>query len=94
MEPAVGVIVLEVALDALRAELPLVEGELLPRLDADDLLVLHRERHAALLSAEAAVRVHGPVGGAAGSEPARRLVVQVRTERIDERLDRARKRRH
>src|SRR5206468_10736683 len=65
VEQAVGVVVLEIALDALRAELSLVERELLPRLDADHPLVLHEQRDAALLTAEAAVRVDLPVGGGA-----------------------------
>src|SRR5262249_57063158 len=87
-------IVLEGALDAVRTELALVEGERLPRLDADDPFVLHDERHTALLATEAAVRVHGPVGVDACGEPTRRLVVQVRAERVDECVGRARWHRH
>ena len=40
VEQPVGVAVLQVALDALGAELALVERELVPRLEADDLVVL------------------------------------------------------
>ena len=91
---AIGVVVLQVALDALRAELPLVEGEFLPRLDADHALVFHREGDAALLAAEAAVRVDGAVGRRAGGEAAGRLVIQVRPVRLDQGLGAAGKRRH
>src|SRR5262249_44724400 len=75
--------------DALRAEFALVEGELLPRLDADHPLVLHLQRDATLLAAEAAVRVHRPVGPSARGEAAGWFMVQVRAESVDERLDRA-----
>src|SRR6476660_1680258 len=49
--------VLHVALDALGAEHPLVEGEVFPGLEADHLVVAHLELDAALLAAEAAVRL-------------------------------------
>ena len=61
VEETVGMVVLKVALDALGTEHALVEGELLPRLEADDLIVLDLELDAALLAAEAAVRVDDPV---------------------------------
>ena len=48
---------LEVALHALRAQLPFVEGELVPGLEPDDLVVAHLQLDAALLPAEAAVGV-------------------------------------
>ena len=52
---------LQVALDALGTEHTVVEGELLPRLEADDFIVLDLELDAALLAAEAAVRLDEPV---------------------------------
>ena len=70
-QQAVGVLVLHVALHALGAELPAVERELFPRLEADDLVVLHLELDAALLAAEAAVRLHDAVG-LAGRRASRR----------------------
>src|SRR5262249_3759982 len=93
-EEAIGVVVLQVALDPLGAESALVEGELLPRLDADDALVLHQQRDPALLAAEAAVRVHLAIRGAACGKAARRLVAQVRAMRVDELFHVAREQRH
>ena len=61
-EQPVGVRALQVALHALRAEHAAVEREVLPRLEADDLVVLDLELDAALLAAEAAVRLDEPVG--------------------------------
>ena len=63
---AIRMLVLHVALHALGAELALVERELFPRLEADDLFVLDLELDAALLAAEAAVRLHDPVRFAVG----------------------------
>ena len=77
-------LVLHVALHALGAELALVEGELLPRLEADDLVVLHLELDAALLAAEAAVRLHEPVGLAGARPAAGRLAVEMRAELRDQ----------
>jgi hypothetical protein len=57
-EQTIRVFVLQIALDALGAELAAVEREVLPRFEADDALVLDLELDAALLSAEAAVRRH------------------------------------
>ncbi len=79
-QQAIRMLVLHVALHALRTELPLVERELLPRLEADDLLVLHLELNAALLAAEAAVRRHDPVGLAVRGPPAGRLAMEMRAE--------------
>src|SRR5262245_3449977 len=53
---------LRVAANALGAQHAAVEGELFPRLEADDLVALHLELDAALLAAEATVRLHQPVG--------------------------------
>jgi hypothetical protein len=68
VEQAVGVRLLQVALDPLRAQHAAVEGELVPGLEADDLVVLDLELHAALLAAEAAVRLDQLVGLDAGVE--------------------------
>ena len=71
---------LQVALHALWAEHPAVERELLPGLEADHLVVAHLELDAALLAAEAAVRLDQPVRRlrATRSPAAGRLVVEVR----------------
>ena len=76
----VGVVALEVALHALGAELALVEGEFLPGLEADDLVVLHLELDAALLAAEAAVGLHDLVRRGVGEPTAGRGEVQVGAE--------------
>ena len=80
-QQAVGMLVLHVALDALGTELPLVEREVLPRFEADDLFVLDLELDAALLAAEAAVRRArcGPVRRASSSRPQVRGWRAVRT---------------
>ncbi len=56
-QQAVGVRALQVTLDALGAEHPPVEGKVIPRLKADDFVVLHLQLNAALLAAKAAVRL-------------------------------------
>jgi len=70
---------LEIAPDPLRAEHPLVERELLPRLEADHLVVPHLELDAALLAAEAAMGLDQPVGRVLPllAVAAGRLVVEV-----------------
>ena len=78
IEEPVGVGVLQVALDALGAQLPLVEGELVPGLEADDLVVLHLEDDPALLPAEAAVCPHLAIGVDPRVPAARRCLVEVR----------------
>src|ERR1044072_5873926 len=84
--------VLHVALDALGAEHPLVEREVLPGLEADHLVVPHLELDPALLAAEAAVRLdqrvrrpRGLVAPAAG-----RLALGVRPVSVDQGVDGAR----
>ena len=69
---------LQVALDALRAQLALVERELVPRLEADDGIALDLEFDTALLAAETAVGVHHLVGLDAVVPPTRRCAVEVR----------------
>ena len=49
---------LQIALHAFRAEHSAIERELLPRLEADDLVVADLQLNAALLSAEAAMRLY------------------------------------
>ncbi len=83
-EQPVGVRVLQVALDALRAELPLVERELVPRFEADDFLVLDLEDDPALLPAEAAVRLHLAVDLDARVPASGRRFAQVRAVPRDE----------
>ena len=53
---------LQVALHALRAEHAAVERKVLPRLEADDLVVPNLELDPALLAAEAAVGLDEPSG--------------------------------
>jgi hypothetical protein len=80
----VGMGVLQVALHALGAELPLVERELVPGLEADDLVALDLEDDPALLTAEAAVGLHLPVGLDAGLPTARGRAVEVGSVQVDE----------
>jgi hypothetical protein len=84
VQQPVGVRALQVALDALRAELALVERELHPRLEPDDLLALDQQLQAALLPAEAAVCLDGPVGHDTGIQAGSRRGGPVRTERADD----------
>ena len=60
---------LQVALHAFGAEHAAVERKLLPRLEADDLVVFDLELDAALLAAEAAVRLDEAIGLDAGRQP-------------------------
>src|SRR5262252_1963746 len=52
---------LQVALHALRTEHAAVERKVLPRLEADDLVVTHLQLNAALLTTEAAMRLDQPI---------------------------------
>ena len=78
MEQAVGVAALEVALDALRAQLALVERELVPGLEADDGVVADLQHDPALLAAEAAVGLDHAVDVEPGVPAAGRRLVEVR----------------
>jgi hypothetical protein len=69
---------------ALRAQLPFVEREVLPRLEADNLLVLHFQLDAALLAAEAAMRRDDPVRFPARRPTARGFTARMRSEQGDE----------
>ena len=57
VQQAIGMRALQVALDALGAQHAAIERELVPRLEADDLIVLDLELNAALLAAETAMRL-------------------------------------
>ena len=61
IEQPVGMIRLQVTLDALRAQHSAIEREILPRLEADHVVLPDLELDAALLSAEAAMRLYQPV---------------------------------
>ena len=61
-----------------------VERELLPRLEADDLIVADLELNTALLAAEAAMRLHQPLRLDTGREPHPRHRRQVRPETLDD----------
>ena len=80
----IGMLVLQVALHPLGAELAAIEGKLLPRLEADNALVLDLELDAALLPAETAVRRDDAIGLAAGRPAAGGLVARMRSEIPDE----------
>src|SRR5215471_9772073 len=87
-------LVLHVPLDALRAKLALIEREVLPGLEPDDLLVLDLELDPALLTTEAAVRLDQAIGLANGRPPAGGLAIGMRPEFRNELFDRRRKPRH
>src|SRR5262249_26378565 len=84
---AIGVLVLHVALDALRAELAAVERELLPGLEADDLLVLDAKLDPALLPAETAMGLDLAIRLADRRPAAGGHLVTVWPERIDDLFD-------
>jgi hypothetical protein len=83
VQQPVGVAALEVALDALGAELALVERELVPGLEADDLVVVDLQLDAALLAAEAAVGLDDLVDLQARVPPAGGRLVEVRPVPLD-----------
>jgi hypothetical protein len=75
---------LQVALDALRAELALVEREVVPGLEADHLVVVDLQLDAALLTAEAAVRVDDAIDLDARVPSTGRRLVEVRAVAVDQ----------
>ena len=86
MQQPVGMAALEVALHALGAQLALVEGELVPGLEANHGVATHFELDAALLPAEAAMGGDHPVGLDAGVPATGRGHVEVRAVPGDELL--------
>src|SRR5262245_32471129 len=59
---------LQVSLDSLGAEHPAIEREFLPRLEANHLVVANLQLNAALLTAEAAMRLDQALGFGAGRQ--------------------------
>jgi hypothetical protein len=84
VEQPVRVVDLQVGRHAFRAEASLVDGEIVTRLEADDVFVLDEQVHAALHGAVGAVRRHDLVYHAVGAPAAVRRVVQVRPELGDD----------
>ncbi len=80
----VGMAALQVALDALRAELALVEREVVPGFEADHFVVVHLQLDAALLTAEAAVRVDDTIHLDPGVPPSGWRLVEVRAVAVDQ----------
>ena len=80
IEQPVRMVRLQITLHALGAKHPAVEREVLPRLEADHAVLANLELNAALLAAEAAVRLHQLLGAVARLvlPAAGRRVVQVR----------------
>ena len=79
LQQPVGVIALQVPFDALRAQLAFVERKLVPRFEADHLVVVNLQLDAALLAAEATVRLHHAVDLEPRVPSARRRLVEVRS---------------
>ena len=80
MQQPVRVVALEVALDTLRAQLALVEREVVPGFEPHNRVVVDLQLDPALLATEAAVRLDDPVDLEPGVPTARRGLVQVRAE--------------
>ena len=83
-QQSVGMRALQVALDAFRTEHAAVERKLLPRLEADDFVVAHLELNAALLAAEAAVRLDQPIGSTLVDRRVAVIDRQMRAEPLDD----------
>jgi hypothetical protein len=75
---------LQVALDAFRAELALVEREVVPGFEADHFVVVHLQLDAALLTTETAVRVDDTIDLDTRVPSTGRRLVQVRTVAFDQ----------
>ncbi len=84
-EQPIGMRALQVALDALRAQHASIERELFPRFEANHLVIVNLELNAALLSAEAAVRLDQPLRLDARRQPRAGHRRQVRAESVDDR---------
>ncbi len=78
---------LKVAFDTLRTKHASVEGKVVPRLEARDDVVLDLELNAALLTAEAAVRLDKPVWLGVGGQSHGAGTVQVRPEAVEDRQE-------
>ena len=76
---------LQIAFHALRTEHAAIEWKLLPRLEADDLVVLYFELNATLLAAKATVRFHETIRRDAPIQSLSAGKRQVRTEGVDHR---------
>src|SRR5215470_10033958 len=72
---------LQIPLHAFRAEHAAVEGEFLPRFKANNLIAADLQLNAALLAAEAAMRLHEPIWLDGGGEARPRHHGSVRAER-------------
>src|SRR5262249_2801539 len=77
VQEPVGMAALKVALHPFRAELALIEGELVPGLEPDDRVVVHLELDPTLLAAEAAVRGDDAIDLQARVPSAGRYLVEV-----------------
>jgi hypothetical protein len=80
MQQPVGMIVLEVTLNAFGAKPALVVRELFPGLETDDLVVFDQELDAALHPAEAAMRLDNLVRLVAAGITLARRIIQMRPE--------------
>src|SRR5215475_15382680 len=76
----IWMLTLQITFDALRAEHPLVEWKILPRLKADYDIVLDLELDAALLATEATMRFYYFVRLDVSRQPHASIEGQVRTE--------------
>src|SRR5688572_32802936 len=74
---------LQVAFHSLGTKHALIEGKLLPRLEADHLVVLDFELNAALLAAKTAMRLDKAIGHGTAIEPLPRREREMRSEGID-----------
>ena len=86
IQQPVGMIVLQVALDAFRTKPAFVERELFPRFEADDLVVFDQQLDAALHPAETAMGLDDLVRLVASGIALARRVVQMRPELGDKSL--------
>ena len=80
----IGMRALQVAFHTLGTEHAAIEREILPRLEANHLVVADLELNPALLPAEAAMRLHEPIRLDAGRQPHAGHRRQVRSEPFDD----------
>jgi hypothetical protein len=79
IQQPIGMIVLQIPFDPLRAQLAAIEWELFPRFEANDLLVFDQQRDATLLPTKTTVRVDLSIGRPGRFPSASRLAIDVRT---------------